>query len=82
MNTEKNAANRELEAHALNGWLLLAITILGMLAGAALLVAAIVTASTKGEFPVARFVTGCWWKYSVPFSPAVSSPSSPTRRGC
>ena len=58
MNTEKNATNRELVTQAHNGWLLLAITIVGLLGGATLLVTAIITAANQGNFPVARFVTG------------------------
>lgn len=58
MNSEKTSANREITTTTFSGWLMLAVTILGMLAGAALFIWAIVRGSAGGEFPVARFVGG------------------------
>ena len=58
MNTESASANREIETKTISGWLMLAVTIIGMLAGAALFISAIVLASNGGEFSVARFVFG------------------------
>jgi regulator of protease activity HflC (stomatin/prohibitin superfamily) len=56
MNT--TASNRESETGTINGWLMLVVTIVLLLAGVALFVLAIVHASSGHEFPTAQFVLG------------------------
>ncbi len=56
MQTNKLNTNLERTGATLSGWLVLAVTILGVVAGSALFVSAIVGASGGGGFPVVTFV--------------------------
>ncbi|MBI5388410.1 MAG: SPFH domain-containing protein [Verrucomicrobia bacterium] len=56
MKTNTSTANRELETHTANGWLLLAVTIGLLLAGLALMVSTIVRYSMGDPFPTSKFV--------------------------
>jgi len=58
MTTLNTTANRESEASVLNGWGMLAVTILTELAGLALFILAIIQANRSHDFPVVMFVTG------------------------
>jgi hypothetical protein len=61
MNANQTSANRELALGALNGWFMLAVTLLLLLSGLALFILAIVHAAANNPFPTAIFVLalGC-----------------------
>jgi regulator of protease activity HflC (stomatin/prohibitin superfamily) len=58
MKTDQTAANCETETTTINGWVMLAVTILTLLGGLALFITSIVRVEAGYPFPVARFVLG------------------------